>query len=118
MSAPLSSEDEDFLDKNSGMTREQVTATAREAAAHNAARVAAQMQELSEHPLDLAGVPHAEAVLALLPNELHPLVLNSFFTRVREYLVMDGEPVSVREWLIRDGDLETALWCAESEFIS
>jgi hypothetical protein len=112
----FSEEVEEFLDKHSGITREDADAVADEAQQLNDRLIAAQMRELAEHPLDLANVPHAEDVLATLPDGLHPLVLYSFFTRARDYLRVNEEPVSVREWLIRGGDVHPVRWCAESEF--
>lgn len=112
----LSEEAEAFLDDHSGTTHEEAEAVAEEAARLNALLIASQMSELADHPLDLASVPHADEVLAALPDGLDPLVLHSFFTRARDYLRVHDEPVSVREWLVRGGDVQEALWCAESEF--
>lgn len=116
MDERFSEEVEAYLDKHSGMTREESDAVADEAAELNELLLAAQMRELVEHPLDLASVPHADEVIAALPGGLHPLVLYSFFTSPRDYLRVNDEPVSVREWLIRGGGVQEALWCTESEF--
>jgi hypothetical protein len=114
MNAPLSKEAQDFLDKHGGLDPEYVEANAEEAARRNKELIAAEMRELAEHPLDLTGVPYADAVLAALPKNMHPLVLNDFFTKPVEHLVMDGERLSVREWLLLGGDPKPVLWHAES----
>lgn len=107
----------DFFDAHSGLDREDVEAHAEESARGNEARLANEMRDLAEHPLDLTGVPYAEMVLAELPEGLHPLVSRDFWTLPREHFVMDGRPVSVREWLLRGGDPASALLCAESYFV-
>ena len=112
-----SEEAEAFFWEHSGLSRERVAAEAESAARRNAELIAADMRELAKHPLDLEGVPHAAEVQAVLGDDLHPLTEHSFWTRVREYLRIEDEPVSVREWLVRGGDLQTAIWCAEAESI-
>jgi hypothetical protein len=114
MDVPLSKAQENFLYKYGGLSREDVEAHAKGAAKHNEELIAAEMQELAEHPLDLTGVPYADQVLATLGEDMHPLVLNDFFTKPVEHFVMNGERVSVREWLLRDGDPEPVLWYAGS----
>ena len=118
MDAPLSKAEEDFLYEHGGLSREYVEAHAVEAARWNAECLAAEMRELAEHPLDLTGVPYADAVLAALPENMHPLVLNDFFTKPVEHLVMDGERLSVRDWLLRGGDPAPVLWYAESYLLA
>jgi hypothetical protein len=114
MDAPLSKAEEDFLYKHGGLSREEVEAHAEEDARRNEELLAAEMRELAEHPLDLTGVPYADEVLAALGEDMHPLVLNDFFTKPVQYFVMDGETVSVRDWLLRGGDPEPVMLLAES----
>jgi hypothetical protein len=118
MDAPLSKAEEDFLYKHGGLSREEVEAHAEEDARRNEELIAADMRELAEHPLDLTGVPYADEVLAALGEDMHPLVLNDFFTKPVEYFVMDGETVSVRDWLLRGCDPEPVLLYADSYLLS
>jgi hypothetical protein len=113
MDAPLSKAQEDFLYRHGGLSREDVEAHAEEDSRRNDELIAAQMKELAEHPLDLTGVPYADQVLAALPENLHPLVLNDFFTKPTWDLGA-GYPISVREWLLCGGDPEPVLLYAES----
>lgn len=117
MTAQPSDAQWDFFDAHSGIDREDVDAHAEESARVNEARLADEMRDLAEHPLDLTGGPYADMVLAELPEGLHPLVARDFWTLPREHFVIEGRPVSVREWLLRGGDLAPALLYAESYFV-
>ena len=113
MDTPLTATQKAFLAAHSGLSSNDL-AEAHAAAQWNAERLDADMKRLAEHPLDLRHVPHADRVLALLPDGMHPLELASFFTTPRHDLVIDGEEVSVQDWLLRGGDPQPVLWYAES----
>ena len=113
MNTRLTATQETFLAAHSGLSANEL-AQAHEAAQWNAERLNASMKLLAENPLDLMHVPHADQVIALLPDGMHPLELASFFTTPRHDLVMDGAEVSVRDWLLHGGDPQPVLWYAES----
>lgn len=59
-------------------------------------------------------LPHLAEVLAALPEGMHPLEVQAFFTEPRTALTIFGEQLSAADWLAAGGDARPVLDDAES----
>ena len=59
-------------------------------------------------------LPHLTEILAVLPEGMHPLEVQAFFTEPRSALTIVGEHLSAADWLAAGGDVRPVLDDAES----